>query len=73
MWAVLAWTVVVIGLYAWTVARSCSDADQDCGMAIGLGFLAAAMIWLAGAALLLLVALAVHLVRGRLSRRAGRT
>ena len=61
----------MLAFYVWTVAANCSESGQaegnDCGAAVGLGVLMAAMIWLAGALLLLLLVGAFALLR-RLSR-----
>ena len=71
-WITLAvWSVLMLAFYAWTVAANCSDTGQaegnDCGAAVGLGLLMAAMIWLAGAILLLIVMGAIAMLR-RISR-----
>jgi hypothetical protein len=47
-WTLAIWTLLVLLLYALSVAATCMDPDQDCGTAVGLGALAAAMIWVAG-------------------------
>ena len=61
------WSVLVLAFYVWTVASNCSESGQadgnDCGAAVGLGVLMAAMIWLAGALLLALVLGVAALVR----------
>ena len=61
----------MLAFYVWTVASNCSESGQadgnDCGAAVGLGFLMAAMIWVAGALLVLLLVGAFTLLR-RLSR-----
>jgi hypothetical protein len=65
------WAVLMVGFYVWTVASNCSDSGQadgnDCGAAVGLGVLMAALIWLAGALLLALVLGVVAMLR-RFSR-----
>ena len=71
-WIALAvWSVLMLAFYAWTVAANCSASGQaegnDCGAAVGLGVLMAAMIWLAGALFLALLVGAVTLLR-RFSR-----
>jgi hypothetical protein len=59
---VFVWTALMIWFYVATVRNSCSDPEQDCGLAIGLGFGMAAMIWLAGALVIALAVLAVRVV-----------
>jgi hypothetical protein len=46
--AVALWTVAVAVYYARTIADNCGTADGDCGAAIGLGLLLAAILWLLG-------------------------
>ncbi len=65
------WSVLVLAFYVWTVVANCSESGQadgnDCGAAVGLGVVMAAMIWLGGALVVALVAGAVALVK-RLAR-----
>lgn len=65
--ALLVWSALVLAFYAWTVASNCSESGQaegnDCGAAVGLGVIMAAMIWLGGALLVALVVGLVALVR----------
>lgn len=63
------WSAAMLAYYALTIAGNCGEPERDCGAAIGLGLLAAVMIWTAGAGVLLLVAWAA----GRLlTKRPGK-
>jgi hypothetical protein len=66
----VAWSAAMVVYYARTIADNCGG-EGDCGAAIGLGLLAAAMIWLLGTGLILLAAAAVTAARRRMRGRSG--
>jgi hypothetical protein len=66
VWAVVGlWTVAVVVYYGLTVADNCGSPDGDCGAAIGLGLLVAAIFWLAGLVPIGIVALVAFARRPR--------
>jgi hypothetical protein len=63
-WLLIVWSGLMVWLYVGTISANCGN-ENDCGAAIGLGFLMTVMIWLAGFAVVLLA----RLVGGWVKRR----
>jgi hypothetical protein len=63
-WLILVWTGLTVWLYVETISANCGN-ENDCGAAIGLGFLMTVMIWTVGFAVLMVA----RFVEGRIRRR----
>jgi hypothetical protein len=58
--ALALWTAAAVGWYLAAVGNSCSDPEQDCGLAVAFGLGAAVMIWVVGLAVIAVMMLLVR-------------